>query len=79
MTAATVSRKSPYPIPVEAGKSYFWCACGKSAKPPFCDGSHQGSQFSPVKFDAPESATVYVCGCKQSRKFPLCDGSHQHL
>jgi CDGSH-type Zn-finger protein len=26
----------------EAGKTYCWCSCGKSAKQPFCDGSHTG-------------------------------------
>jgi CDGSH-type Zn-finger protein len=28
---------------VEAGKDYFWCACGRSASQPFCDGSHSHS------------------------------------
>jgi CDGSH-type Zn-finger protein len=30
----------PYPVMVEAGKTYYWCACGHSAKQPFCDGTH---------------------------------------
>jgi CDGSH-type Zn-finger protein len=79
MSTATIAQKSPYPVPVEAGKSYFWCACGKSAKQPFCDGSHKGSEFSPVKFNATESKVLYFCGCKHTGKPPLCDGSHQKL
>jgi len=79
MSNATIAQKSPYPVPVEAGKSYFWCACGKSAKQPFCDGSHKGSEFSPVKFNATESKVLYFCGCKHTGKPPLCDGSHQKL
>jgi CDGSH-type Zn-finger protein len=75
----TIAQKGPYPVQVEAGKSYYWCACGKSASQPFCDGSHNGSEFSPVKFDATESKTVYFCGCKQAGNAPLCDGSHQKL
>jgi CDGSH iron-sulfur domain-containing protein 3 len=79
MSSPSIAQKAPFPVQVEGGKSYFWCACGRSAKQPFCDGSHKGSEFSPVKFDATESKTVYFCGCKHSHKAPLCDGSHQKL
>jgi CDGSH-type Zn-finger protein len=30
----------PIAVDVEKDKSYYWCSCGKSAKQPFCDGSH---------------------------------------
>jgi CDGSH-type Zn-finger protein len=66
-------------VAVEAGKSYWWCSCGQSKNQPFCDGSHKGSEFAPVKWDATESKTVYFCGCKQSGKAPLCDGAHKSL
>jgi CDGSH-type Zn-finger protein len=79
MTEPTVAQKSPYPVEVEAGKSYLWCACGLSASQPFCDGSHKGSGFTPVKFDATESKTVYFCGCKHTAHPPFCDGSHAKL
>jgi CDGSH-type Zn-finger protein len=79
MPEPTIAQKAPYAVAVEAGKSYFWCACGKSASQPFCDGSHKGSGFTPVKFEAPESKTVYFCGCKHSANPVLCDGSHHKL
>lgn len=79
MISPTIAQKNPYAIEVEAGISYFWCSCGKSAKQPFCDGTHKGSKFTPVKFDATKSMTVYFCGCKHTSKAPLCDGSHQKL
>jgi CDGSH-type Zn-finger protein len=79
MSEPTIAQTSPYPVEVEAGKSYYWCACGKSAQQPFCDGSHKGSDFTPVKFDATESKTVYFCGCKHSKNPSLCDGSHASL
>ena len=79
MSEPTIAQKSPYPVEVEAGKSYFWCACGKSAQQPFCDGSHKGSDFTPVKYEATESKTVYFCGCKHAAQKPLCDGSHKNL
>jgi CDGSH-type Zn-finger protein len=74
-----VPQKSPYGVEVVAGKNYFWCACGKSAKQPFCDGSHNGTEFEPTKFEATESKTVYFCSCKQTANKPLCDGSHNKL
>ena len=79
MPSPTIAQKAPFPVAVESGKSYYWCACGKSSKQPFCDGSHKGSEFTPVKWDAVESKTVYFCGCKHGGNAPLCDGSHQRL
>lgn len=79
MSHPEIAQKGPYPVVVEAGKSYWWCACGKSKTQPFCDGSHQGSGFSPVEYKADKSGPVYFCGCKHSKKSPLCDGSHNNL
>ncbi len=79
MPEPTITQKGPYPVGVEAGESYFWCACGKSANQPFCDGSHKGGEFTPVKFEAAESKTVYLCGCKHTANRPFCDGSHNRL
>ncbi len=76
MTDAVRASDTPFATEVEAGKNYFWCACGKSATQPFCDGSHKDSGFAPVKYSAEESKTVYFCGCKSTGKPPLCDGSH---
>ena len=64
---------------VEAGKSYWWCACGKSQKQPFCDGSHKGSEFSPLEYKAESSAEVSFCACKRTGNRPKCDGSHKKL
>ena len=36
-----VAQKAPYGVEVEAGKTYYWCTCGRSAKQPFCDGTHK--------------------------------------
>ena len=73
------AQKSPFRIEVEAGQSYWWCACGKSASQPFCDGSHKGSRFRPVEFKAEEAETIWFCGCKQTGNKPQCDGTHQGL
>ncbi|MEJ1990653.1 MAG: CDGSH iron-sulfur domain-containing protein [Maritimibacter sp.] len=74
-----IAQKAPLPVEVEEGKSYFWCACGQSKNQPFCDGSHKGSSFTPVKYTAEESKKEFFCGCKHSGKAPLCDGTHSKL
>ncbi len=79
MSEPVIAQKSPFAVDVEAGKSYFWCACGRSQNQPFCDGSHQVTEFLPIKFDAMESTTLYFCGCKNSGDKPLCDGTHNSL
>ena len=79
MAEPIVAQKGPYPVEVVAGKKYFWCACGRSSKQPFCDGSHKDTGLSPVEFTADATAKLWFCGCKQSKARPLCDGSHKAL
>jgi len=79
MAEPVVAQKSPYKIDVEAGKTYWWCACGRSARQPFCDGSHKGTGIEPLKYAAESSRPVFFCGCKATAKTPLCDGSHNKL
>ncbi len=76
MSDAVRAAEGPYSIDVEEGKAYFWCSCGRSASQPFCDGSHSGTTFTPVKYEAQSDRTVYFCGCKATKKSPMCDGSH---
>mgnify|MGYP001481797112 CR=1 FL=1 len=40
MSDPVIFQNSKKAIEVEEGNPYFWCACCKSAKQPFCDGSH---------------------------------------
>ncbi len=77
MDTAKRTSDTPFPVEVEAGKTYFWCACGLSKSQPFCDGSHKDTGFSPVRYDAQKSGKVFFCGCKASGNVPLCDGSHK--
>lgn len=79
MTQPKVAQKAPYPVEVEEGRTYFWCTCGQSARQPFCDGSHKGSDFEPMPYEASASKTLFFCGCKATKAAPLCDGSHNGL
>jgi CDGSH iron-sulfur domain-containing protein 3 len=73
------AQKAPYGVNVEAGKNYWWCACGRSASQPFCDGSHKSVGLAPQKFSAIETKQVWLCGCKSSANKPFCDGSHKSM
>lgn len=79
MSEPEIAQKAPYAVEVEEGKTYFWCVCGKSSKQPFCDGSHKGGDFTPMKYKAEKSGKLYFCGCKRTGNQPLCDGSHNAL
>ena len=70
---------TPIPVEVEAGKSYFWCACGLSKNQPFCDGAHKDTDFEPLAWTAEKDGEAYFCGCKATGKSPLCDGAHNKL
>lgn len=76
--AKEIPQKSPYVLEVDPG-TYAWCACGKSSKQPYCDGSHVGSEFSPVIQKVEEKKTLAWCGCKATGAAPFCDGSHTKL
>lgn len=73
-----IAQRSPYVQETEAG-TYYWCRCGKSKGQPFCDGSHSGTEFSPVEVTISEKKTVAWCGCKHTSSQPFCDGSHAKL
>ncbi len=79
MSEPVIAQKAPYEVELEAGRTYWWCACGRSAKQPFCDGSHKGTGLEPVKYVAQASGPAFFCGCKHTARRPLCDGTHQSL
>jgi CDGSH-type Zn-finger protein len=79
MAEPTIAARAPIPVEVEAGKTYYWCSCGKSAHQPFCDGSHKGSEFTPLAYTPEQAGKVWLCACKHTHNAPLCDGTHKTL
>jgi CDGSH iron-sulfur domain-containing protein 3 len=78
MENPTIAQRSPYVREMAPG-TYYWCACGRSKSQPFCDGSHKGTAFTPLKVDLTATKKVAWCGCKHSKNAPFCDGSHTKL
>jgi CDGSH-type Zn-finger protein len=78
MAEPVIAQKAPFGLELEPG-NYWWCACGKSANQPFCDGSHKGGEFVPKKFELTEKKQVWICGCKKTGNPPYCDGTHKKL
>lgn len=66
----------PIKVNLEENKEYYYCTCGKSEDKVFCNGSHQGTGFSPKVFTVSESKDYYLCTSKKTKNAPFCDGSH---
>ena len=80
MNKGHIAGREPIAVKVEAGKEYWWCACGLSKSQPFCDGSHKvEGKFNPVAWTATKSGEKWFCACKQTSGQPFCDGTHKTL
>ena len=79
MPNPVIANNSPAKVALEQGKKYYFCMCGRSNNQPFCDGSHKGSEFSPMAFECDTSKDYYLCRCKRSSNKPYCDGSHKQV
>mgnify|MGYP006140868299 CR=1 FL=1 len=73
------TNKVPKMEQLEEGQTYAWCSCGKSENQPWCNGAHQGSEFTPKVFKAEAYEKKAICTCKQTKNPPYCDGSHASL
>ena len=74
-----IAAKRPGKTSLKAGEKYFWCRCGRSAKQPFCDGSHRGTSLTPLAVSVDEDTEAHLCQCKATANPPYCDGSHTRL
>lgn len=77
MSKPVIADNRPKKVVLTKGEEYFFCVCGRSAKQPFCDGSHAGTDFTPQAFKAEQDGDAYLCNCKHTANSPYCDGTHK--
>ncbi len=57
----------PYRLIVKKGEKKSFCKCGKTKKPPFCDGSHCDTGIEPYRVTFEEDRKVSICGLVDQR------------
>lgn len=78
MSEPKIAGTKPAVLELQPG-TYYWCACGRSANQPFCDGSHEVTDFTPKEFSVDVEKRYALCLCKRTGNAPFCDGTHRKL
>jgi CDGSH-type Zn-finger protein len=79
MNKPVIADNKPRKATLVKGEKYYFCACGRSANQPFCDGSHSVTILKPRAFIADKDGDSWLCACKHTGNAPYCDGTHKQF
>lgn len=79
MSNPIIADNRPKKVILTKNEDYYFCVCGQSKNQPFCDGSHAGTDYSPLAFKADKDGEAYLCACKHTANPPFCDGTHKQF
>ena len=79
MSNPIVADNKPIKVELKKDESIYFCTCGQSSNQPFCDGSHAGTAFTPMAYQADKDEDAYLCACKHTSNAPFCDGTHKQF
>jgi CDGSH-type Zn-finger protein len=51
----------------QVSKNVAYCRCTRTKNPPFCDGSHEGTNVQPHILEFAEPTTIAICRCWRSK------------
>ena len=77
MSTPIIVQKAPFQQKLKRVDRIFGAPVEKVGNSLLCDGSHKGTDFTPLKYTAEKTGKVFFCGCKQVKTGRFAMGATQ--